>query len=683
MTEPIIALTPAMKQYLDIKHQHQDTILLFRMGDFYEMFFDDAKTASQELELTLTSRNKGKEDSIPLCGFPYHAASTYITRLIDKGYKVAICEQIEDPKLAKGVVKREVVRIVTPGLVVDDDNLSPKENNFLAAVFAKDGWYGIAFIDLSTGEFRIGEASNWDGFVAEFLSFPFRELILPEDFPERKKLRERIGGIFSCRIGEFPKERFEANSAAEILRKQFEPELLRRLNILEKPCVLGAAGAALQYILETQKGQIGHLNRIEWYATDTYLMIDEAARRNLELFATIADNRAKGSLFHVIDETMTPMGGRKLRWWMTYPLINPEKIRERLLAVFEFKEQHLLRQNLRKLLSQVYDLERLGSRIAMGIANARDLIALRNSLEVIPEIKRGIQDIDAPLVRLIYEGIDEMAESFQLLSVAIHDDPPLTLREGGIIKNGYDEELDRYLSMSRDAKQWIVALEDKERRRTGINSLKVGYNSIFGYYLEITKANASLVPDDYIRKQTLVNAERYINQELKKYEYDVLNADDLGKEREYNLFVAVRDSIAVQIRRIQRTAFCLAELDALLSSAEVAERYNYCCPVIADDNLIHITDGRHAVIERMRLAEGFVPNDLFLDLEKNRCLIITGPNMAGKSTYIRQVALIIILAQMGSFVPASEARIGVVDKIFAVLARQITSPVGRARSWSK
>ncbi|MBN1547445.1 MAG: DNA mismatch repair protein MutS [Syntrophaceae bacterium] len=664
MTEAIV-LTPAMKQYLDIKHQHQDAILLFRMGDFYEMFFEDAKTASQELELTLTSRNKGKEDSVPLCGFPYHAASTYITRLIDKGYKVAICEQMEDPKQAKGVVKRDVVRIVTPGLVIDDDNLNPKENNFLASVFSQDGKYGIAFVDLSTGEFRIGESPDWEGFISEFLTFKFRELILPENFPGKKRLKERVGDYLSCRINEFPRTSFEADEAEDILRQQFELGMLHHTGIFEKPWVLGAAGAALQYIMETQKGQIGHLNRIEWYTADTYLLIDEAARRNLELFATIAEGRAKGSLFHVIDETMTAMGGRKLRWWLTYPLIHPETIRERLLAVSEFKEQHILRQNMRKLLSRIYDLERLGSRIAMGIANARDLIALKYSLEVLPEIRHNIACIDADKVRSIYDGIDEMADIFNLLSDAIHDDPPLTIREGGIIKRGYDEELDRYLSLSHNAKQWIAALEEKERRRTGINSLKVGYNSVFGYYIEITKANAAMVPDDYIRKQTLVNAERYINEELKKYENDVLNAEDLRKDREYNLFVAVRDSIAAQIRRIQSTASSLAELDALMSLAEVAERHNYCCPVINDDDLIQITDGRHPVIERMPLTEGFVPNDLLVDLEKNRFLIITGPNMAGKSTYIRQVALIIIMAQMGSFVPASEACIGVVDKIFA------------------
>jgi DNA mismatch repair protein MutS len=654
-----------MKQYLDIKTQYHDAILLFRMGDFYEMFFEDAKTASQELELTLTSRNKGKEDSIPLCGFPYHAASTYITKLIDRGYKVAICEQLEDPKQAKGVVKRDVVRIVTPGLVIDDDNLNPKENNFLASVFVQENVYGITFVDLSTGEFRIGESADRETFLAELLAFTFRELILPENFPGKAGLRERINDLMPCRINEFPGRYFDAESSSLIMQDQFDTAYLEQFGILDHPAILGAAGAALRYILETQKGQIDHLNRLEWCSGETFLRIDEAARRNLELFSTIQDNRTKGSLFHVIDETMTSMGGRKLRWWLNYPLINPLAIRQRLLAVSEFKEQHLQRQHLRKQLACIYDLERLGSRVVMGLANARDLIALKNSLEALPEIRSSLADMDIDLIRTIYWDLDEMQDLRHLLSIAIHDEPPLTIREGGIIKSGYDAEVDRYLSLSQNAKQWIAALEEKERRRTGINSLKVGFNSVFGYYIEITKANTELVPTDYIRKQTLVNAERYINEELKKLEYDVLNAEDARKEREYTLFIAVRNQIADHIRRIQTTASRLAELDALTCLAEVAERCNYCCPQIENDDLISITDGRHPVIERMPLPEGFVPNDLYLDLDKNRLLVITGPNMAGKSTYIRQVALIVIMAQMGSFVPAAAARIGVVDKIFA------------------
>ncbi|HPJ96920.1 MAG TPA: DNA mismatch repair protein MutS [Syntrophales bacterium] len=664
MTAPVV-LTPAMKQYLDIKTRHQDAILLFRMGDFYEMFFEDAKTASQELELTLTSRNKGKEDSVPLCGFPYHAASTYITKLVDRGYKVAICEQMEDPKLAKGVVKRDVVRIVTPGLVVDDDNLSPKENNFLAAVSYVEKHYGIAFVDLSTGEFRINESRDWDTFLSVLMTFQFRELILPESLPEKKRIKDRLGELLSCRINEFPAVYFDVQEAATLLREQFDAALMEEIDIFEKPCVLGAAGSALRYIRETQKGEIGHLNKIEWYTADACLLIDESARRNLEIFATIAENRAKGSLFHVIDETMTSMGGRKLRWWLNYPLIKPDRIKERLLAVYQLKKEHLMRQNLRKALSHMYDLERLGSRIVMGMANGRDLIALKYSLEVIPEIKTLIEEIDAPLIRSTQDDIDAMTDVCDLIQRSIHDDPPLTIREGGIIKKGYDEELDHYLSLSQNAKQWIAALEEKEKKRTGINSLKVGFNSVFGYYIEVTRANSALVPDDYIRKQTLVNAERYINEELKKYEYEVLNAEDLRKDREYDLFIRVRESIAGEIRRLQQTAGRIAELDALTSLAEVAERYNYCCPVIDEDDQIRIKDGRHPVIERMPLPEGFVPNDLLLDQADNRLLIITGPNMAGKSTYIRQIALIVLLAQMGSFVPAAQAHIGVVDKIFA------------------
>ncbi|NLN60148.1 MAG: DNA mismatch repair protein MutS [Deltaproteobacteria bacterium] len=664
MTEPVV-LTPAMKQYLDIKSQHQDAILLFRMGDFYEMFFEDAQTASRELDLTLTSRNKGKEDAIPLCGFPYHAASSYISKLINKGYRVAICEQMEDPKLAKGVVKRDVVRIVTPGLVVDDSNLNPKENNFLASAYWAEQCYGTAFVDLSTGEFRVGASGDWESFLSTLTTFRFRELLLAENMPEKNRLAEALGEMHSYRCNEFPETYFDTSGAADLLREQFEAGLVQRLNIADKPAVLGAAGAALRYIKETQKGQISHLNKIEWYHSDVYLLIDEAARRNLEIFSTMAENTARGSLFHVIDETMTSMGGRKLRWWLNYPLISPEPIKERLLAVHQLKEEHLLRQNLRKVLGRIYDLERLGSRVVMGIANARDLIGLNHSLKVIPEVKSLIASMDTPLIHEIYDELDEMADLCDLLQKSIHDDPPLTLREGGIIKEGYDEELDRYLSLSKNAKQWIAALEEKERKRTGINSLKVGFNSVFGYYIEITRANSDLVPPDYIRKQTLVNAERYINEELKKYEYEVLNAEESRREREYTLFVQVRERIATEIRRLQQSASRIAELDALTSLAEVAERYNYCCPVVDDGDLIRIRDGRHPVIERMPLPEGFVPNDLVLDLEDNRLLIITGPNMAGKSTYIRQIALIILMAQIGSFVPAVEAHIGVVDKIFA------------------
>ncbi|MFA4915840.1 MAG: DNA mismatch repair protein MutS [Syntrophales bacterium] len=659
-------LTPAMKQYVEIKEQHKDCILLFRMGDFYEMFFEDAVAAAKVLDITLTSRNKGKEDSIPLCGFPYHAASTYISKLINSGFKVAICEQMEDPKNARGVVKREVVRIVTPGLVVDNDNLATGENNFLAALTlgGTAGVFGMAFLDISTGEFRVTESRDRDFFLNEVSGLDFREVIVQENDREGSFLKAFLHGTSRCRINYFAPEYFDHDDALTRLQEYFSGDQLKQIEAEKHPAMVAAAGAILLYVEETQKNTPRHINDIQWYKTDGYLILDETAKYNLELFTTIAGDGKQGTLFRVLNETVTSMGARRLRWWLNYPLAVPEKIRERLSALSEIKGQHLLRESLRKSLRQVYDLERLGSRISMGVANGRDLVALKTSLQVLPEIKSTLRELESSLITSIYAGIDEMPDILGLIEKSIVEDPPLTLRDGGIIKEGYDQELDELISVMRDGKQWIAVLEEKERKRTGINSLKVGFNSVFGYYIEVTRANAGLVPDDYIRKQTLVNAERYINQELKGYEYTVLNAENLRKEKEYNLFVMIRDRIGQEIRRIQTTASHIAELDALVSLAEVAEKYNYICPTVDEGGRIEITDGRHPVVERMPLPDGFVPNDTFLELDRNRLLVITGPNMAGKSTYIRQVALIVVLAQMGSFVPAAKAHIGVADRIF-------------------
>jgi len=657
-------LTPAMKQYVEVKTLHEDCIVLFRMGDFYEIFFEDAVTASKILDITLTSRNKGKEDSIPLCGFPYHAVSAYVPKLIEKGFKVAICEQIEDPKLAKGVVKREVVRIVTPGLVVDAENLSAKENNFLAAFYPFEGHIGLAFLDISTGEFRVGDFQDARFFEAEIASLEFREVILPQGIRRDSFLKVFSGRENGCRLDEFPADYFDRETGLRRLQTALSEENLESSGLRNYPAVIGAAGAILRYVEETQKNQLLHINRIQWYSASEYLVLDETAKRNLELFKTIQDNRTVGSLFSVLDETVTAMGGRRLRWWLNYPLVDPEKIRERLAAVAEIRENHLFRENLRKILSRVYDMERLAGRIALGVANGRDLIALKNSLKNLPDLKNLLADRNSPLLIRIYQGIDELPDLHELLERAISDSPPVTLREGGIIKEGYDAERDRFFSMTRDGRRWIAALEEKERKRTGISSLKVGYNNVFGYYIEISKAGAALAPEDYVRKQTLVNAERYINQELKEYEATVLNADARCREREYELFVQVRETASEEISRMQDTASWLASLDALASLAEVAEKYNYCCPLVDREDRIEIAVGRHPVVEQMSLKDGFVPNDVDLDMEQNRFLVITGPNMAGKSTYIRQVALIVLMAQMGSFVPASRARIGVVDRIF-------------------
>jgi DNA mismatch repair protein MutS len=657
-------LTPAMRQYLEVKERYPDCIIFFRMGDFYEMFFEDAVTASRVLEITLTSRNKNREDAIPLCGFPYHAASSYIAKLIEKGFKVAVCEQVEDPKLAKGVVKREVTRVVTPGLVLDTENLDAKENNYLAALTVRGGRFALAFVDISTGEFRVAEAEEREFFRAETAGLPIREILVAEDLRDDDLIRSVVGEGEHCRINRLPPDRFDPLAAVALLRDHFPEEKLSGIALESHPAAAAAAGAVLAYMMETQKDRLDHINELTWYESGAHLLLDEVAKRNLELFSTITEGKKSGSLFHVLDETVTSLGGRRLRWWLNHPLFDPIRIRERLAAVSEIREGNLLRESLRGILKDVYDLERLGSRIAVGLANGRDLAALRTSLLVLPRLRDAIAGGEAPLLRAIRDGIDEMPDLRVLIEGAIVDEPPLTIREGGIIREGYDPELDQLIAIMRDGRKWIAALEEKERQRTGIHSLKVGFNSVFGYYIEVTKANARLIPTEYIRKQTLVNAERYINEELKGYEETVLHAEERRQAREYDLFVEIRGRIAGEIRRIQRTAARIADLDAVASLAEVAERYNYCCPVVDGEDVIEITDGRHPVVERQAGGTGFVPNDVLLDLEKNRFLIITGPNMAGKSTCIRQVALIVLMAQMGSFVPAARARIGVVDRIF-------------------
>lgn len=655
-------LTPAMRQYLEIKEAHRDCIIFFRMGDFYEMFFEDAEVASRVLEITLTSRNKGREDAIPLCGVPWHAASSYIAKLIENGYKVAVCEQMEDPKDAKGIVKREVVRIVTPGLVVDSDNLSAKENNFLAGISVLDGAFGLAFVDISTGEFRVTESDDEEAFLDEIAGLDFSEMVICEELKESDLVEAFTGRAVGCSVSYLSSDYFLLDDASGLVDEFFSGE--REVDFDGHTAMTGAAGAVLRYVKETQKDRLNHINDVLWYDIRNYLVLDDTAKKNLELFATIQGGRKRGSLFHVLDETTTAMGGRKLRWWLNYPLVDPDKIKTRLAAVSEIKNDHLLRENLRSSLGGVYDLERLGSRVSMGVANGRDLLALGRSLRLIPAIKDTISTLESPLISAIRNELDDMPDVADLIGNAIAEDSPVTIRDGYVIKEGYDDELDKLISLGTDGKKWIAAMEDRERKQTGIGSLKVGFNNVFGYYIEVTRANSNMVPDDYVRKQTLVNAERYINQELKEYEVLVLSADERRKKREYELFVEIREKIAREITRIQQTASRLADLDAIASLAEVAEMYNYCCPRVNNGDLIDIKGGRHPVVERMNPDGGFVPNDTLLDRNGNRFLIITGPNMAGKSTYIRQTAVIVLMAQMGSFVPADEAETGIVDRIF-------------------
>ncbi|HPL64556.1 MAG TPA: DNA mismatch repair protein MutS [Syntrophales bacterium] len=656
-------LTPAMRQYLEIKEKHKDCILFFRIGDFYEMFFEDAVTASRVLEITLTSRNKDK-DAVPLCGVPYHAASGYIARLIENGFKVAVCDQVEDPRTAKGIVRREVVRIVTPGLVLDGDQLPSKENNFLAGISVENERFGAAFMDVTTGDFRVADSDDREFLARELAGIEFRQLLVSERLKGNIILKKLLARKDDCMIDFLPHEYFAPGEARSVLIGKFGGDALKPAGLDDNPAVLAAAGAVTRYVMETQKSGLGHINRIERHNAGRYMSIDGNAKRNLELFATIQDQRRKGTLIHVLDETVTSMGGRRLRWWLHYPLLDPGMIRERLASVSDIKIHHLLRKDLRDALSGVYDLERLGSRVSMGVANARDLVALKSSLSRIPGIKAAISGMSAPLLKRIAEGLDELPETVRLIETAIADDPPPGLHDGGMIREGFDAELDRLVSVCRDGKRWIASMEQRERLKTGIQSLKIGFNTVFGYYIEVTRANSHLVPGDYIRKQTLVNAERYINEELKQYEETVLHADEKRKEKEYSLFAEVRDRVAGEIRRIQISASLLADLDVLTALAEAAERRGYCCPAVDEEEILEIVDGRHPVVETMPLPEGFVPNDTFLDGDRSRLLIITGPNMAGKSTYIRQVALIAIMAQMGSFVPAASARIGIVDRVF-------------------
>jgi len=657
-------LTPAMKQYAEIKKKYPDCILFYRMGDFYEMFFEDALTAAPILEITLTSRNKSKEDAVPMCGFPHHAASAYIARLVEKGFKVAICEQVEDPKSARGIVRRDVIRVITPGLVLDEENLEAGENNYLASVVHLDGAFGLAFVDLSTGEFQAGEFVGREALVSALGALEFRELLISASFPDavlRKILEDHLPAGSMRTIGE---ELFEPGRARDALERELDAGIAGKSKITDHAAAAVAAGVVLNYVRDTQMTRASHISEIKWYAPEHYLLIDETARRNLEIFFTIQDGSRAGSLFSLINETLTPMGTRLLRRRMAYPLIDPEKIRFRLAAVADIKGNHTLREDLRKTLSGVYDLERLAGRVALRLATPRDLNALAASLEVLPRIRELLEGLAVPAVSSIRREIKPLDSLVTLVNSAIVAAAPPRTMDGGFIAPGFDAELDRLRSVSRDGKKWIAELEAKERQATGISSLKVGFNNVFGYYIEVTKANAAAVPASYVRKQTLVNAERYINQELKEFEQTVLNAEEKIRERENEIFNKLRDDLMPYIADIQYNAFRVAELDVFCALAQTAEKHSFTCPEIDEEDVIHIVDGRHPVVEAALKKDGFVANDVLMDLQENRLLVITGPNMAGKSTYIRQVALIVLLAQMGSFVPAARARIGVVDKIF-------------------
>ncbi|HAD03697.1 MAG: DNA mismatch repair protein MutS [Desulfuromonadales bacterium GWC2_61_20] len=658
-------VTPMMRQYLEIKADYPDAILFFRLGDFYEMFLEDAVIASRLLDITLTSRNKGAADGVPLCGIPYHSCQPYINRLVAQGYKVAICEQVEDPRAAKGIVKREVVRVVTPGLVIDTDILQPKENNYLAAlVSTPQGRCGVALLDITTGEFRATETGDLDGAVAEIASLNPRELLLA-DGAEGERQRRALALISHGRtLNALPDWVFADDRGATLLRDFFHVGTLDGFGCAGRPAAVAAAGAILHYLQQTQKGNLDHIRALRTYAGNDYMVLDEATRRNLELTATVADGAKRGSLLGVLDRTLTAMGGRLLRRWLGQPLVDVARIKERQGAVAELVRQSLVRQDLRLALDGVYDLERLNGKIAMASANAKDLVALGHSLERLPALHDALASLEAGFTATVRRELDLLDDLRELIATAIVADPPFILREGGLIRDGYDADLDELRLISREGKGWIARLELEEKERTGISTLKVRFNRVFGYYIEISKSQLNRVPDDYQRKQTLANAERYVTPALQAYEEKVLGAEEKLVELEYVLFQQVRLKVAAEGQRIQATAAALATIDVFLALAEAAHEGNYVLPEIDESGELQIVDGRHPVVETMTLAERFVPNDVHLDLEENQILIITGPNMAGKSTFMRQVALITLMAQMGSLVPARSARIGVVDRIF-------------------
>ena len=654
-----------MQQYLEIKSDYPDAILFFRLGDFYEMFLEDAVVAARVLDITLTSRNKGSAEEIPLCGIPFHSCQPYIAKLVQHGHKVAICEQVEDPKAAKGIVKRAVVRVVTPGLVVDTDTLDPRRNNYLLALAAvADERFGVAYVDITTGEFRVTELSDPESTAGEIISRDPAEVLIAEGDAGDRLLALLQNSLAGRIVNRLPDWTAAEDRARQVLLEVFPDSSLESFGCHDLPGALQAAGMVLYYLEETQKGAISHLQTLQTYHVRDHMVLDDFTRRNLELTETLHDGGRRGSLLGVMDRTVTAMGARKLRHWMTHPLVDLRRIEERHTAIEELVRESLCRDDLRRALDDVYDLERLNGRIAMATGNAKDLAALRLSLEKLPHIIALLEQLESPLLQSQRTSLDPLPDMVELIGRAIVDDPPFVLREGGLIRAGYHAELDELRSISREGKGWIARLEQDEKQRTGISTLKVRYNRVFGYYIEVTRSHLGRVPEDYIRKQTLANAERFVTPTLKEYEEKVLGAEDRVVEIEYDLFQEVRRQVARQGQRIQATADQVATLDVLLGLADLAHERNYCRPAMDDSTELQIEDGRHPVIESMNLGERFVANDVHMDTTERQILIITGPNMAGKSTFMRQVALLVLMAQMGSLVPAKKAQIGIVDRIF-------------------
>lgn len=659
-------LSPMMRQYMEIKEEYKDCILFFRLGDFYEMFFEDAKLVSRELELTLTGKNCGMEERAPMCGVPFHSAETYIARLVERGYKVAICEQTEDPASAKGIVKREVIQIVTPGTVISSSMLDENENNYIASVVADDRAIGLSYCDVSTGEIRLTSIKGSgmaESLINELVKINAREIVLDEttgQLLDADNMKNITGAYFNVLAASY----YEPYAVRSAILRQFDVSALLGLGIEEDSASEAALGALLIYLHETQKKSLGHIAQLNVYSMGQNMSLDKATIKNLELTETLFEKKIRGSLLGVLDKTHTAMGSRKLKQWIKEPLNDVTAINDRLDAVEALLDQVIIRNNIKESLKRVYDFERLTGRIACGTANGKDLIALRNSCSVLPDIKDELASLETALVSGIAENIHSLEHVYDLIDKGIVEDPPFSVREGGIIKEGHSDQLDALKASIKDAQDWIAGLEHSERERTGIKNLKVGYNKVFGYYLEVTRSYYDLIPDNYIRKQTLANCERFITPELKETERLVLNAEAKINQMEYQLFTEIRQQLQGYIREIQETSKAIAALDVLVSFAEISEKNDYVKPSVDGSDVIEIRKGRHPVIEQTIRDGIFVSNDTYLNRSDQSLLLITGPNMSGKSTYMRQTALIVLMAQAGCFVPCQEARIGVCDRIF-------------------
>ena len=661
--------SPMMQRYLETKEQYPDCILFYRLGDFYEMFFDDAIKVSRELEITLTGKDCGLEERAPMCGVPHHAAESYIARLIAKGYKVAICEQLEDPKTTKGIVKRGVIKIVTPGTVVESNMLEERKNNYIMAIYKTGIYFGIAVSDISTGEFyasQIKETNNFALLLDEISRFAPSEIIInkmmADSTEELSKIKTRFPASY---ISNFKDDFFKDD--AEITKLRFNLQDVKGNTLTElddKMLAICAINALAEYLTQTQMTSLDHINKITIYSISRYMSLDINARRNLEITEKMRDKSKKGTLLWVLDKTSTSMGGRLLRRWLNDPLIDITEINRRLDGVKELKDDIMLRGDVVENLKKVYDIERLAGKMAYGNGTPRDMITLKNSLSKLPDVKKVLSKSQSPLLKELYENLDELQDIYELVEKSIVDDPPMVTKDGGYIKLGYNDEIDTLKKATTDGKTWLMELEAREKEATGIKSLKVGFNKVFGYYIEVTNTYKNMVPDSYIRKQTLTNGERYITEELKNLENQILGAEEKVIKLELEAFDKIRKEIASNVKRLQKSAEIISTLDVITSFAQVAEDMNYCMPEVTDSGVIDIREGRHPVIEKMLPQGEFISNDTYLDKSDNRVSIITGPNMAGKSTYMRQVALITLMAQVGSFVPAQSAKIGVVDKIF-------------------